>query len=40
MSHEERCNRHAVLLDNVRKYDVHWWCTTFLQYLQEVPRHA
>ncbi|HWW07859.1 alpha,alpha-trehalose-phosphate synthase (UDP-forming) [Collimonas sp.] len=29
----ERQTRHAELLANVRKYDVHWWCGQFLESL-------
>jgi trehalose 6-phosphate synthase len=32
----ERQTRHAALLANVRKYDVHWWCGKFLQSLENV----
>jgi trehalose 6-phosphate synthase len=27
---EERRTRHAALMDNVRRFDVHWWCDSFL----------
>ncbi|MFJ2986471.1 alpha,alpha-trehalose-phosphate synthase (UDP-forming) [Collimonas sp. NPDC087041] len=30
---EERRARHAALLENVCKYDVHWWCRQFLDTL-------
>jgi trehalose 6-phosphate synthase len=30
---EERRSRHQALLENCRRYDVHWWCDTFLQTL-------
>ena len=32
----ERQARHAALLENVRKYDVHWWCGQFLEALANV----
>ena len=31
----ERQSRHAALLENVCKYDVHWWCAQFLQSLKD-----
>ncbi|WP_118182582.1 alpha,alpha-trehalose-phosphate synthase (UDP-forming) [Paraburkholderia phosphatilytica] len=34
MSQEERVNRHAALLDRIRKQDVHWWCNAFLDALK------
>jgi len=30
---EERRARHQALLATVRRYDVHWWCDTFLEML-------
>ena len=30
---EERRARHQALMANIRKYDVHWWCDTFLDAL-------
>ncbi|RYY52337.1 MAG: trehalose-6-phosphate synthase, partial [Comamonadaceae bacterium] len=32
---EERRNRHQALLRTVRRYDVHWWCESFLTALAE-----
>jgi len=32
----ERRQRHAALLANVREFDVHWWCRTFLETLAKV----
>jgi trehalose 6-phosphate synthase len=32
---EERRSRHEALMRNVRQYDVHWWCDSFLQALGE-----
>jgi trehalose 6-phosphate synthase len=32
---EERRNRHQALMRTVRQYDVHWWCDTFLQALDQ-----
>jgi trehalose 6-phosphate synthase len=32
----ERQARHGALLENVRKYDVHWWCGQFLESLANV----
>jgi trehalose 6-phosphate synthase len=32
---EERRNRHQALMRTVRQYDVHWWCNTFLQALDQ-----
>lgn len=31
---EERRNRHAAMMDTLRRQDVHWWCDTFLADLQ------
>lgn len=31
---EERRNRHAAMMDMLRRQDVHWWCDTFLADLQ------
>ena len=36
MSLTERRERHAALLANVREFDVHWWCRTFLEALAKV----
>jgi trehalose 6-phosphate synthase len=32
---EERRARHQALLATIRQYDVHWWCTSFLETLAE-----
>ncbi|MFD0667877.1 alpha,alpha-trehalose-phosphate synthase (UDP-forming) [Ramlibacter sp. MAHUQ-53] len=32
---EERRTRHAALLDTCRRFDVHWWCDTFLAALRK-----
>jgi trehalose 6-phosphate synthase len=32
---EERQTRHAALMATIRRYDVHWWCDSFLQSLGE-----
>ncbi|RYF17569.1 MAG: alpha,alpha-trehalose-phosphate synthase (UDP-forming) [Comamonadaceae bacterium] len=32
---EERRNRHQALMRTVRRYDVHWWCESFLAALSE-----
>jgi trehalose 6-phosphate synthase len=34
MSLDERINRHEALLQRIRKFDVHWWSSTFLQTLE------
>jgi trehalose 6-phosphate synthase len=31
---EERRNRHQALMRVIRKYDVHWWCDSFLAALE------
>ena len=31
----ERKERHAALLATIRKYDVHWWCNSFLDTLEQ-----
>jgi trehalose 6-phosphate synthase len=33
---EERMARHAALLENCRRYDVHWWCDSFMATLTNV----
>ncbi|WP_016833153.1 alpha,alpha-trehalose-phosphate synthase (UDP-forming) [Herbaspirillum lusitanum] len=33
---QERKERHAALLATIRKYDVHWWCNSFLETLTNV----
>jgi len=33
---EERRQRHAAMLASVREFDVHWWCRTFLETLEQV----
>jgi trehalose 6-phosphate synthase len=30
---EERRNRHQALMSTIRRYDVHWWCDSFLDTL-------
>jgi trehalose 6-phosphate synthase len=35
MAPEERRERHAALLATIRKTDVHWWCESFLQALEQ-----
>ena len=32
---EERRSRHAAMMETVRRYDVHWWCDSFLAALGE-----
>jgi len=32
----ERQQRHAALLANVRAFDVHWWCRSFLERLEQL----
>ncbi len=32
---EERQSRHAALLENCRRYDVHWWCDSFMEALSQ-----
>lgn len=32
---QERKQRHAALLATIRKYDVHWWCNSFLETLEQ-----
>jgi trehalose 6-phosphate synthase len=32
---EERRTRHQSLLANIREYDVHWWCDSFLDCLMK-----
>ncbi|MCQ0032988.1 alpha,alpha-trehalose-phosphate synthase (UDP-forming), partial [Burkholderia glumae] len=34
---EERVRRHAALLEEIRKYDVHWWSNGFLDALDDAP---
>ena len=34
---EERRTRHAALLDDCKRHDVHWWCDTFLEALSNTP---
>ena len=38
MPREERISRHEALLSRIRKLDVHWWCSTFLQALKHVEQ--
>jgi trehalose 6-phosphate synthase len=40
MSQDERVNRHAALLDRIRKQDVHWWCSAFLDALKQTETSA
>ena len=35
---EERIKRHDALLSRIRKLDVHWWCSSFLQALKHVEQ--
>jgi trehalose 6-phosphate synthase len=35
MSLDERINRHEALLRRIRKFDVHWWSSTFLRALED-----
>jgi trehalose 6-phosphate synthase len=35
MPREERVRRHQSMMQTIRRYDVHWWCHTFLEALQE-----
>jgi trehalose 6-phosphate synthase len=32
---EERRNRHQALMNTIRRYDVHWWCESFLVALDQ-----
>jgi len=32
---EERCNRHEALMRTIRRFDVHWWCDSFLDALSK-----
>ncbi len=32
---EERRNRHEALMATIRRYDVHWWCDSFLEALSQ-----
>lgn len=32
---DERRNRHQALMDTIRRHDVHWWCSEFLDTLAE-----
>jgi len=32
---EERRNRHQAMMQTIRRYDVHWWCDTFLADLEQ-----
>jgi trehalose 6-phosphate synthase len=34
MSQGERRERHAALMENIRQFDVHWWCREFLDTLR------
>ncbi|CAL8481626.1 alpha,alpha-trehalose-phosphate synthase (UDP-forming) [Caballeronia sp. S22] len=38
MSADERIQRHDALLSRIRKHDVHWWSSTFLQALKHVEQ--
>jgi trehalose 6-phosphate synthase len=35
---EERIQRHEALMSRIRKHDVHWWCSSFLQALKHVEQ--
>ena len=35
---EERQQRHAALMECLRREDVHWWCRAFLDALAESPQ--
>ena len=35
MPQEERRTRHAAMMETIRRYDVHWWCDSFLAALGE-----
>jgi trehalose 6-phosphate synthase len=32
---EERKSRHAAMMESLRRYDVHWWCDSFLAALSD-----
>ncbi|ABE36724.1 alpha,alpha-trehalose-phosphate synthase [Paraburkholderia xenovorans LB400] len=34
---DERRNRHAALMKRIREHDVHWWSSSFLDTLQDIP---
>ena len=36
----ERIERHSALMTTIRKYDVHWWRTAFLEALKEAVQQA
>ncbi|OUL79448.1 alpha,alpha-trehalose-phosphate synthase (UDP-forming) [Paraburkholderia hospita] len=36
MSIDERVNRHTALMERIRRFDVHWWSSTFLTALSRV----
>jgi trehalose 6-phosphate synthase len=40
MSLDERIKRHESLLGRIRKFDVHWWSSTFLQVLEDSGQAA
>ena len=40
MSLDERISRHESLLGRIRKFDVHWWSSTFLQALEDSGQAA
>jgi trehalose 6-phosphate synthase len=40
MSLDERIKRHESLLGRIRKFDVHWWSSTFLQALEDSGQAA
>lgn len=40
MSREERVKRHAALLSTIRRYDVHWWRSRFLEELEQTAADA
>ena len=37
---EERRQRHDALMATIRRYDVHWWCESFLQNLSKAESEA
>lgn len=37
---DERIQRHEALLSRIRKFDVHWWCASFLAALEHVEQAA
>ena len=37
---EERRSRHAAMMKTIRRFDVHWWCDSFLQALDQARSEA